>query len=98
MDELKFVSVEIETIRKAVFVCYLATQNTEQCIYDFKQQNTYRQKELFMLRELERDMEKIESLRNELEKILGHTPPTSKLNQYAQHPNKIPLTGDSWMI
>jgi hypothetical protein len=71
MDEKQFVSVEIETIRKAVFVCYLATQNTEQCIYDFMQQNTHRQKELFILRELERDMEKIESLRNELEKILG---------------------------
>jgi hypothetical protein len=71
MDEKKFVSVDIETIRKAVFVCYLAAQNTEQCIYDFKQKNTYRQKELFILRELERDMEKSESLRNELEKILG---------------------------
>ena len=71
MDDKKCISVEIETIRKAVFVCYLAIDNTQYCIYDFQQQSTYRQKELFVLHELKRDLEKIESLKNELEKILG---------------------------
>ena len=66
-----FVSVDAECIRRAIDVCEIAIEHTKFCIHDFKQRNSYKQKELFLLRQLERDMEKSKAVENELRKVLG---------------------------
>lgn len=66
-----FVSVDTEIVRKSLDVCQIAIENTQYCIEQFKQQNTWKLKETFVLRELEKELATTKATRNELRTVLN---------------------------
>ena len=67
----EFVSVDVETVRRAIDICEVAIENTSFCIHDFKQKNSYRQNELLVLKTMERELAKSKAVENELRAVLG---------------------------
>lgn len=67
----EFVSVDVETIRRAIDASEIAIENTYYCISEFKQQNSWKLKEEFVLQTLERELAKSKAVNNELRSVLG---------------------------
>ena len=66
-----FVSVDAECIRRAIVICEIAIENTTECIAQFEQGNSHMRKEIFRLRELQKELKQSKFSLNELRKVLG---------------------------